>query len=153
MGDNQPITVGVLREELEKQGDSIKRELRGEIKKQGKKFEGKLAVQGKKFEGALSKQEKRFEAYLKEEGKKYRRHIDAIDGRFQSRQGLMVESITELKNNLGRVKEDVKDIREMVGKNTVDIEIMKVDIKEIKTELKTKVGREELPQSILLRKS
>jgi len=157
MAKNQTLTIGALREELDKQGISIKEELQEELDKQGisikEELREELDKQGisirKEFKKELDKQEKKFEGFVKEESKKYMRQMHFLDRDFQKRQDLMVEAIGELNDRVGRVEGDVSDIREMVGKNTMDIQMIKFDIQEIK---ETKVSRDELVPGAFVRK-
>jgi|GEM_PF-4040185 len=149
---DQPLTVAVLEEVLNGALGGQDEKFEGLFEKQDQKFEGLLEKQDQKFEGLLEKQEKKFECFVKGESKKYMRQMHFLNRDFQKKQGLMAEAIGELNNKVEKVESNVEDIRKMVGKNCVDIEMMKFDIREIKSELKTKVSREELPESILLKK-
>jgi len=73
----------------------------------------------------------------------YQRYLGVVAGNFNSQVKLIAESF-------GDTQEQLVAIREMVAKNTEDIEMMKVDIDIMKAELgiirgdlKGKVGRDE----------
>ena len=73
---------------------------------------------------------------LKEHTEEVKRHIDVLKEDFDGKVGLLAESL------LG-IQEQLVAIRDMVVKNTKDIEIIKMDIQFIKQELKHKVGQDE----------
>ena len=66
----------------------------------------------------------------------YERHLGVLSESFESQVKLVAESVMGIQRQL-------ISIREMVAKNTEDIEVIKMDIHIIKDDLKEKVGREE----------
>lgn len=73
---------------------------------------------------------------LTEQRDEYQRYLGVIAEDFESQ----VKLIAEL---AGGIQEQLIGIREMVAKNTEDIELMKMDLHIIKDELKEKICREE----------
>ena len=66
---------------------------------------------------------------------------------YQQYMGAQIEDVRSdirlLAETVVGVREDVTEIREMVAKNTEDIEVMKMELSIIRNDLKEKVGREE----------
>ena len=81
--------------------------------------------------------EKKLENILKEQREEYQRYSGVLAENSESQLKLVVESLMGIQKQL-------ISLREMVAKNTEDIEIIKMDIHIIKDDLKQKVGREEL---------
>ncbi len=73
---------------------------------------------------------------FREQTKEIERHIDVLKEDFDDKIKLLAESFSGIEDQLVA-------IREMVAKNTEDIEIIKMDIQFIKQELKHKVDRDE----------
>ena len=140
MDENQAITIGALREELDKQGNVIRKDLREELDKQGNVIRKEFKEQGvrikKDLKEEIKKQEQKFEGFIEEQDKKYRRYIDSIDGHFESHNALMAESIID-------VREKIVVLTEMVEKNTEDIEIIMLNINLIRGDVKTRIERKE----------
>jgi ribosomal protein S9 len=80
--------------------------------------------------------EEKLKKVLEEQRKEYQRHLDVVAEDFKSQ-------IKILAKTTGGIQEQLIAIREMVAKNTEDIEIIKMDIQFIKQELKHKVDRDE----------
>jgi len=80
--------------------------------------------------------EKKLKKILIEQRKEYQHYLGALTESFESQVKLIAESI------LG-IQEQLVALRDMVAKNTENIEIMKVDINFIKGGLKKKVDFEE----------
>jgi hypothetical protein len=73
---------------------------------------------------------------LEEQREEYQRYLGVLSESFTSQVKLVAET-------LGGVQEQLISIKEMVAKNTEDIEVMKTDIMSIKHMLKQKVDQEE----------
>lgn len=69
--------------------------------------------------------EKKLQAILVKERKEFQRYIGGLGDSFSSQVKLAAESLSGIKNQLVA-------IREMVGKNTEDIEMMKLGLRLIK---------------------
>jgi ribosomal protein S9 len=80
--------------------------------------------------------EEKLKKILEEQRKEYQRHLDVVAEDFKSQIKILAETA-------GGIQEQLIAIREMVAKNTEDIEIIKMDIQFIKQELKHKVDRDE----------
>ena len=80
--------------------------------------------------------EKKLKEILKEQREDCKRYLGVLAESFESQVKLVAESI------IG-IQEQLSHIRDMVAKNTEDIEIMKMDLHIIKNELKEKVSRDE----------
>jgi flagellar capping protein FliD len=80
--------------------------------------------------------EEKLKEILKEQRKEFQNYIGAISEDFKSEIKIVAETLSDLQKQL-------LAIREMVAKNTEDIEIMKIDIQFIKQDLKQKVDRDE----------
>jgi ribosomal protein S9 len=80
--------------------------------------------------------EEKLKKVLEEQRKEYQRHLDVVAEDFKSQIKILAETT-------GGIQEQLIAIREMVAKNTEDIEIIKMDIQFIKQELKHKVDRDE----------
>lgn len=161
MNENQPVTVGILKKvlskELAKNSESIKHELTNEIVKHGESLKQELKSEIVKHGGLLKQELKKeingngtkvksdirkefrteLRKSLKEQERRIGRHLNAVYGDFESKQAIMAENITELKNDLENVKEDIGIMKE-------DIEYIKLDINLIRHDLKNKVSRDEL---------
>jgi len=134
--ETTPVTVGVLREELgtlrkEFKGDlgNVRIELKTELKDEIGSVRSELKEE-------IKLQEVKFEKFVKVQGKSFERQLNAIDGHFQHQNELMAESIMS-------IHDKIDALTEMVGKNTEDIEIIKLNMELIRGDLKTKVDREE----------
>jgi len=79
---------------------------------------------------------KELENILKKQREEYQRFLGVAFKKQDSKLKLLAESVNGIQQQL-------KAIREMVAKNTEDIEIIKSDIQFIKQELKHKVDRDE----------
>ncbi|MBI5913168.1 hypothetical protein HY839_01865 [Candidatus Azambacteria bacterium] len=77
--------------------------------------------------------EKKLQAILIKGRKEFQRYVGALGNNFSSQVKLVAESLSGIQNQLVA-------IREMVAKNTEDIETMKRDLHLIKHDLKRKVG-------------
>lgn len=73
---------------------------------------------------------------LVEQREEYQRHLGTIAESFESHVKLIAES-------LSGIQQQLVSIRDMVARNTEDIEIMKMDVQIIRQDLKEKVGRDE----------
>jgi dynactin complex subunit len=73
---------------------------------------------------------------LQEQREEYQRYLGIVTEDFKSSMKLIAESISDLQKQL-------VSLREMVAKNTEDIEIIKMDVSFIKNGLKRKVDLEE----------
>jgi len=80
--------------------------------------------------------EKNLKEILKEQREEYQRYLGVVTEDFQSQVKLVAESV------MG-IQEQLSAIRDMVAKNTEDIEVIKMDLHLIKNDLKEKVGRDE----------
>ena len=80
--------------------------------------------------------EENLKGILKEQREEYQRYIGTLSEDFQSQVKLIAESLSGIQKQLVA-------IRDMVAKNTEDIEIIKMDIQFIKQELKHKVDLDE----------
>lgn len=80
--------------------------------------------------------ETKLKKILIDQRKEYQRYLKVVAESFDSKLGLVVESLSDMQRQL-------KNLRDMVAKNTEDIEIIKADIQVIKNELKRKVDRDE----------
>lgn len=75
-------------------------------------------------------------AILEEQREEYQRYLGVLSENFTSQVKLVAEA-------LGGVQQQLTSIKEMVAKNTEDIEVMKTDIMSIKHMLKQKADQEE----------
>jgi hypothetical protein len=73
---------------------------------------------------------------LKEEREEYQRSVGVIAEEFNSHVKLIAETLTEMQRQLGA-------LRDLVARNTEDIEVMKMELSIIRNDLKEKVGRDE----------
>ena len=80
--------------------------------------------------------EKNLKEILKGQREEYQRYLGVVTEDFQSQVKLVAESV------MG-IQEQLSAIRDMVAKNTEDIEVIKMDLHLIKNDLKEKVGRDE----------
>jgi len=80
--------------------------------------------------------EEKLKDILSEQRKEYQNYLGVVSEDFQSQVKVLAKTILEIQKQLIA-------IREMVAKNTDDIEIIKMDIQFIKQELKHKVDRDE----------
>ena len=80
--------------------------------------------------------EEKLKTILEEQRKEYQRHLAVVAEDFKSQIKILAETT-------GGIQEQLIAIKEMVAKNTEDIEIIKMDIQFIKQELKHKVDRDE----------
>lgn len=81
--------------------------------------------------------EKSLKTILQEQREEYQRYLGVVSEDFKSQVQLIAESLSGIQQQLSA-------IRDMVVKNTEDIEIMKMDLHIIKDDLKEKVDRYEL---------
>ena len=81
-------------------------------------------------------QEEKLKEILKSQREEYQRHLGVLAENFESQFKLIAES-------LEGTQEHLVAIREMVAKNTEDIEMTRMDLHIIKNDLKEKVSREE----------
>jgi len=81
--------------------------------------------------------ERKLKDILKKQREDYQRYLGVLAENFESQVKLIAES-------LSGVQEQLIVLRDMVAKNTEDIEIMKLDLHIIKNDLKEKVGRDEI---------
>ena len=79
---------------------------------------------------------KELKEVLKEQRKEYQRYLGVLAESFESQAKLIAESVSG-------IQEQLIAIRDMVVKNTEDIEIIKMNIGIIKSDLKEKVNRDE----------
>lgn len=84
-----------------------------------------MEITKKELNSILSKQEKKFQ-----------RHTGVLAEEFTSQVKLIAESI-------GGIQRQLVALREMVAKNTEDIEMMKFDVQLIKQELRQKANQDE----------
>ena len=80
--------------------------------------------------------EENLKSILGEQREEYQRYLGVLTGSFESQVKLVAESITGTEKQLIAIKE-------MVAKNTEDIEEMKTELHLIRGDLKEKVGRDE----------
>jgi len=80
--------------------------------------------------------EEKLKEILEEQRKEYQDYLSVVTEKFESQVGLVAESISD-------VQKQLIAIREMVAKNSKNIEIIKMDIQFIKQELKRKVDSDE----------
>jgi len=80
--------------------------------------------------------EKKLKEILKRQRDEYQRYLGVLAENFESQIKLIAES-------LSGVQEQLIAIRDMVAKNTEDIEVIKMDISIIRNDLKEKVDRDE----------
>jgi len=80
--------------------------------------------------------EKKLKEILKRQRDEYQRYLGVLAENFESQIKLIAES-------LYGVQEQLIAIRDMVAKNTEDIEVIKMDISIIRNDLKEKVDRDE----------
>lgn len=73
---------------------------------------------------------------LTEQRKEFQRHTGVLAEEFTSQVKLIAESI-------GGIQRQLVALREMVAKNTEDIEMMKFDVQLIKQELRQKANQDE----------
>jgi hypothetical protein len=81
-------------------------------------------------------QEKKLEEILKNQREEYQRYLGVLAENFGSQLKLIVESLSGTQNQLVA-------LREMVAKNTEDLEIMRMDLHILKDNLTEKISREE----------
>ena len=81
-------------------------------------------------------QKEKLNEILKEQREEYEKYLGVLGEDFKSQVKLVAESATWIQKQL-------LAIRDMVAKNTEDIEIIKMDLHVIKDDLKEKVNREE----------
>jgi hypothetical protein len=111
MNKNQPLTVGVLRqvltEELNKNGESIKSELRKEITENGESIKNELRKEitdnGESIKSKLLKS-------LKEQEERIGRHLDAVYGDFENKQAIMAEGIVTLNDKVSDMEISIASI-------------------------------------------
>jgi F0F1-type ATP synthase membrane subunit b/b' len=115
MGENQQITIGVLREELDrqsgslrvefkKQGEEIKHDLKREIKNNGEDVKREIR---KEFRIELRKG-------LKEQEERIGRHLDAVYGDFENKQAIMAESIVTLNEKVSNIGTSINNIEDKI---------------------------------------
>ncbi len=80
--------------------------------------------------------EPRLESLLREQREEYQRFVSVMAEDFKSGLQLLAESLSDLQKQL-------TNLREMVAKNSEDLEIVKMDIEFIKNGLKKKVDVDE----------
>lgn len=80
--------------------------------------------------------EEKLKTILEEQREEYQRHLGAVVEDFKSTMQLIAESVSG-------VQEQLTAIRDMVAKNTEDIETIKMNIEFIKSGLKKKVDIDE----------
>lgn len=80
--------------------------------------------------------EKKFREILKKQREDYQRYLGVLVENFESQTKMIAESVSGIQDQLIA-------IRDMVVKNTEDIEIIKMNISIIKSDLKEKVDRDE----------
>ena len=73
---------------------------------------------------------------LAEQREEYQRYLGVLTEGFESQVKLIAESLSGMQKQLG-------DIRDMVVKNTEDIETIKMELGIIRHDLKEKISREE----------
>ena len=81
-------------------------------------------------------QEKKLEEILKNQREEYQRYLGVLAENFGSQLKLIGESLSGTQNQLVA-------LREMVAKNTEDLEIMRMDLHILKDNLTEKISREE----------
>jgi len=81
--------------------------------------------------------EKNLEKVLKKQREEYQRYLGALTENFESQVKLIAESMIGIQGQLVSIKE-------MVAKNTEDLEMIKMDIYIVRNDLKEKIGRDEL---------
>lgn len=81
--------------------------------------------------------EKKLKEILKKQREDYQRYLGVLAENFESQVKLIAESM------MG-VQEQLIALRDMVAKNTEDIEMIKMDLHIIKNDLKEKAGRDEV---------
>lgn len=79
---------------------------------------------------------KELNSILTEQRKEFQRHTAVLAEEFTSQVKLIAESI-------GGIQRQLVALREMVAKNTEDIEMMKFDVQLIKQELRQKANQDE----------
>ena len=79
-------------------------------------------------------QEKELKEILKDQREEYQRYLSILAENFGSQLKLVIESLKGTQNQLIA-------LREMVAKNTEDIEIMRMDLHIIKDDLTEKISR------------
>lgn len=80
--------------------------------------------------------EKNLKKILIGQREEYQRYLGVLQENFQSQVKLVAESVMGIQQQL-------TSIREMVAKNTEDLEMMKMDLHVMRGDLKEKVGRDE----------
>lgn len=80
--------------------------------------------------------EKKLKEVLKKQREEYQRYLGVLAENFESQVKLIAESVSG-------IQEQLIAIRDMVAKNTEDIEMIKMDMSIIKSDLKEKVDRDE----------
>ena len=73
---------------------------------------------------------------LAEQRQEYQRYLGVLGDQFSSQVKLIAESLTG-------VQQQLSSVREMVAKNTEDLELIKMELRVIRSDLKEKVGRDE----------
>ncbi len=106
------------------------------LTRQRDEYQKLLIEQGEKFSQALTDQGSRFNHALKQQGEEFQNYVGAIGERTNSDIRLLAEAV-------GTIQENVVELREMVAKNTDDIDFMKMELSIIRNDLKEKVSREE----------
>ena len=81
-------------------------------------------------------QEEKLEDILKSQREEYQRYLGVLAENFESQLKLVIKSLKGTQDQLIA-------LREMVAKNTEDIEIMRMDLHIIKDDLIEKISREE----------
>ena len=73
---------------------------------------------------------------LAKQRKEYQRYLGVVSESFESQVKLIAESV-------GGVQEQLTSIRDMVAKNTEDLEMVKTELHIIRQDLKVKIDRDE----------
>ena len=76
------------------------------------------------------------ETILAKQRKEYQRYLGVVSESFESQVKLIAESV-------GGVQEQLTSIRDLVAKNTEDLEMMKTELHIIRQDLKVKIDRDE----------
>ena len=80
--------------------------------------------------------EQTFKRILADQREEYQRHLGVVAEGFESHVKLIAESLIGIQKQL-------EGIRDMVARNTEDIEVIKMDLHIVRSDLKEKVGRDE----------
>ncbi len=114
--------------------------LKGILKEHKEDTDAKIDGIKGHFDAVLKEHKKdtdvKIDSVLKEQRQEYQNHLDIMVEDFTSQIKLLAESVSG-------IQEQLIALREMVAKNTEDIEIMKIDIAFIKNGMKKKVDVEE----------